>query len=419
MVRFAITGIFLVSILSTSFANLGQLPATLLRPTGVMQLLSWRFYDVLLTPQAMSWLKWVMLVSLTLSTIGYLTSITTKTTALLVLFYEGLLRSFGHFNHDEMLAVYCLIVLAFSPCGEGFSVDAVGRRRPNKGRLAYGYPILLMQLLVAWTYFSSGLIKLRVAGLSYFGKDSLPALAILHSLDNFHDTSFRLAFLLPAIRDYLPIVLVFIVLWELLFPLAVFFRQVRWLFLVFGVLFHLGTQFFMNIFFPFHLGMYVVFIDWPKVAAWLGSRGMLQRPIVWWRKFRSVPEEFPDLHVDGLSSNGLLLWDGDCGFCASMVLKMKQRARRPFADAPYQSVKAELPDEILRWSTRQAHWIDSQGHVTGGSAAFVELLENSGRPLCAAVMRSAALRPFLWLGYRFVAANRGMLSKALRRRRKS
>lgn len=414
MVRAAVSGVFLISVLTTSFSNLGHLPATLLRPNGIMQLFSWRFYDVLLTPRGMTYLKWAMVISLSMSTIGYLTTLTTKTSALLVLFYEGLLRSFGHFNHDEMLGVYCLVVLAFSPCGDSFSVDALARRKASKGELAYGYPILLMQLLVAWTYFSSALIKFRVAGLSYFSKDNLPALAILHSLDNLHDTQFRFAFSLPAIRDYLPFVVAMVVLWELLFPLAVFWKRVRWWFFGIGVVFHVSTMFLMNIFFPFQLGMYAVFVDWSKVAAWLGNSRFLRRPITWWLEFRSVPEQFPDVRIKGLSNEGLLLWDGDCGFCAAMVGKMKSIARRPFAETPYQLVKDHLPEQILRWSSRQAHWIDAEGRVTGGSAAFVELLQGTNRPLLGALLGSAPLRPFLWFGYRFVAANRGWLANFTR-----
>jgi predicted DCC family thiol-disulfide oxidoreductase YuxK len=414
MVRAAVSAFFLFSVLTTSFSNLGQLPATLLRPLGVMQLVSWRFYDLLLTPRGMSWFKWAVVISLSLSTIGYLTIWTTKSSALLVLFYEGLLRSLGHFNHDEMLGVYCLVILAFSPCGDGFSVDALARRRANKGEVAYGYPILLMQLLVAWSYFSSALIKFRVSGFGYFSKDNLPALAILHSLDNLHDTHFRFAFSLPAIRDYLPIVVVLVVLWELFFPLGVFWKRLRWWFLGIGILFHLSTLFLMNIFFPFHLAMYSVFVNWPEVAAWFSNRRFLRRPVSWWRRFRSVPEEFPDLRINGLSNEGLLLWDGDCGFCSAMVMKMKRFGRRPFAESPYQSIKAQLPESILHWSNRQAHWIDSEGRVTGGSCAFIGLLDQSGRPFWAALLSSAPFRPLLWIGYRFVAANRGWLARFFR-----
>ena len=265
VVRCIVHGTFLVSILFTSFSALGSLPVTILRPTGAMKLLPWSFYDQLQTPAAMMVFKGVLVLSLLASTAGFLTGISTKTSSLLVLFYQGLLRSFGHFNHDEMLAVYYLAVLAFTPCGDAFSIDS----RRNKSAtlrpmIAYAYPILLMQLLMAWTYFSSALIKLRVAGFTYFSTDNLPALAIFHSLDNLHDTHFKLAFWLPQVKVYLPFAVGFVLLWELLFPLAIFWRRVRWWILGFGIIFHLATLFFMNIFFPHQLAMYLIFVDWDR-----------------------------------------------------------------------------------------------------------------------------------------------------------
>ncbi|HEU5459297.1 MAG TPA: HTTM domain-containing protein [Pyrinomonadaceae bacterium] len=265
--RSIVCGTFLISIIFTSFSALGSLPTTILRPTGVMKLLPWSFYDQLLTPSSMGWLKTVMILSLLFGTAGFLTTISTKTSLLLVLFYQGLLRSFGHFNHDEMLAVYCLVVLAFTPCGAAFSIDSwLARTRKEQPYFAYAYPILLMQLLVAWTYFSSALIKLRVAGLKYLSSDNLPALAIFHSLDNLHDTSFRLAFRLPELKGYLPVAVGFILLWELTFPLAIFWRRLRWLILGIGILFHLSTLFVMNIFFPHHLAMYLLFVNWDRLS---------------------------------------------------------------------------------------------------------------------------------------------------------
>jgi hypothetical protein len=211
-------------------------------------------------------LKWLMVLSLFGASIGCLTSLTTKSSALLFVFYEGLLRSFAHFNHDEMPAVYILIVLALSPCGDAFSCDSWrGKTRPRRSGFVYGYPILLMRVLLAWSYFSSALIKFRVAGLSYLSPDNLPTLAILHSLDNLHDTHFRLAFWLPHVREYTPIFMALVVLWELSFPLAIFFRRARLVILAMGIFFHLGTIFFMNLFFPYHLAMYLVFVDWERV----------------------------------------------------------------------------------------------------------------------------------------------------------
>lgn len=263
MARVVVHGTFLVSVLITSFAALGRLPVTIMRPTGVMKFLPWSLYDQLLTPRGMTILKVALVVSLLLSTAGLFTSISTKTSFLLVLFYQGLVRSFGHFNHDEMLAVYCLAVLAFTPCGDEFSLDQRFRKtKRERPAFAYAYPILLMQLLVAWVYFSSVLIKLRTAGLSYFSPDNLPSLAIYHSLDNLHDTSFRLAFWLPQVRAYLPFAVGLVLLWEFIFPFAVFVRKLRWWILGAGIVFHLSTLFFMNIFFPHQLALYLLFVNW-------------------------------------------------------------------------------------------------------------------------------------------------------------
>lgn len=267
--RVVVHATFLVSVLIASFSALGRLPITILRPTGAMKLLPWSFYEQLLTPNGMMILKAAMIVSLVAGMLGILTPISTKTSFLLVLFYQGLLRSFGHFNHDEMLGVYCLAVLAFTPCGDEFSLDQglaqrLRRNRKDRPRFVYAYPILLMQLLMAWVYFSSALIKLRVAGLTYLSQDNLPALAIYHSLDNLHDTSFRVAFWLPQIKEYLPVVVGLVLLWEFLFPLAVFLPRLRWLILLGGVAFHLSTLFLMNIFFPHQLALYLLFINWDR-----------------------------------------------------------------------------------------------------------------------------------------------------------
>jgi hypothetical protein len=215
----------------------------------------------------MATLKIVMVASLALSVTGLFTSISTKTSLLLVVFYQGLVRSFGHFNHDEMLGVYCLAVLAFTPCGDSFSLDHWLRRMERtRPRWANAYPILLIQLLMAWVYFSSALIKLRIAGLKYLSVDNLPALAIFHSLDNLHDTHFKLAFWLPQVRAYLPYAVGLVLVWELLFPLAVFWPRSRWWILGVGILFHISTLFFMNIFFPHQLVLYLIFVNWDAIA---------------------------------------------------------------------------------------------------------------------------------------------------------
>lgn len=286
--RAGVCGFVLCEITLTDFADLGRLPATLLHPAGAMQIFSWRFYDALLSPAGMLALKCLMVVSLLAATVGYLTGLSTKSSALLFLFYEGLLRSFGHFNHDEMPTAYILFVLALSPCADAFSVDSwPDARDERRGGFIYGYPILLARALLAWSYFSSALVKLRVKGLGYFSPDNLPTLAIIHSLDNLHDTHFRLAFWLPRVRALTPAFVALVILWELSFPLAIWSRAARRLILASGIVFHLGTLLFMNIFFPYHVAMYLVFVDWPAFAEWLERLKPFGRVARAWREFSS------------------------------------------------------------------------------------------------------------------------------------
>jgi uncharacterized membrane protein YphA (DoxX/SURF4 family) len=262
----ALFGFVLVDMLLTNFVDLGRLPTTVMRPTGFMQVFPWRFYEVLVTPGGMLTLKVLVVVSFAAAAVGYSTSVSTKAAALLFLFFQGLVRSFSHFNHDEMPMVYMLIVLAFTPCGDTLSVDSWLRpMRRRVGDVVYGFPILLLRSLLAWSYFSSGLIKLRVAGLGYFNPDNLPALAITHSLDNLHDTQYRFAFWLPNARGATTLLVILVVLWELTFPLAIFSKIARRIILPFGIVFHLSTIFFMNVSFPYHLAAYAVFVDWPRV----------------------------------------------------------------------------------------------------------------------------------------------------------
>jgi hypothetical protein len=278
MIRAAICGFVFCAILVTDFIDLGRLPVTVMRPTGLMQIFPWRLYDALITPNGMLTFKALLLISLFAATNGFLTSATTKATAVLFLFYQGLLRSFGHFNHDEMPVAYILIVLAFTPCGDAFSLDSLWRRaRSRVGDVVYGYPILLMRMLVAWSYFTSAIIKLRVSGLGYVSADNLPTLAIMHSLDNLHDTHFRLAFWLPQFRGASTVVVVTVLLWELAFPLTIFSKTARRIILPLGLVFHLGTLLFMNVFFPYHLAAYLVFVDWPRVFARLNRSRLFRK----------------------------------------------------------------------------------------------------------------------------------------------
>ena len=73
----------------------------------------------------------------------------------------------------------------------------------------------------------------------------------------------------------LPFAVAFVLIWELLFPLAIFFQRIRWWILGIGVLFHIATLFLMNIFFPHQVAMYLIFVNWePRIRRIVKSRSV-------------------------------------------------------------------------------------------------------------------------------------------------
>ena len=119
---------------------------------------------------------------------------------------------------------------------------------------------------MAWLYFSSALVK--VCGwIEVLEPRQFSGVGYLSLARQFARHKLQTRVLLPQIRQVLPVIVGLVLLWELAFPLAVFWRRSRGWILGFGVLFHLMTLFFMNLFFPYQLAMYLI-SSWER-AGWI------------------------------------------------------------------------------------------------------------------------------------------------------
>jgi predicted DCC family thiol-disulfide oxidoreductase YuxK len=378
--RLAVCGLLTAHLAATDFRAIGHLPVTAMHPPGMMEYLGWKFYDRLITPGGMLALQVALIGSLIAAACGYLSRLTVPMAAGLYILYQGILRSFGHFNHDEMAAVWILLILAMSP------KDA----RVNRPGFAYGWPVFLMRAVIAWSYFTAGILKLRLGGPSYFTTDSLLTLMVSNSLGNVHDTQFKLAFWLADHRSLVLPGLYVVTAWEILMPIVLVWPRTRLPMLAMGVAFHFASMLAMNIVFWTELLMYTVFVDWDSVLKRLG------------RKLELPPERFPHANVTGIGKAGLgvLLWDGSCGYCERMVGRLRWFARKPLHAIPFQLVTDCLPPEVLAQCERQMHWVAPSGEVVGGSQALIEALAATGHPWLATLLESPPLRPFTWAGYR-------------------
>jgi predicted DCC family thiol-disulfide oxidoreductase YuxK len=159
------------------------------------------------------------------------------------------------------------------------------------------------------------------------------------------------------------------------------------------------------------MAMFLVFFDWVAIGSRVRRFPLISPVMDWWEHFSAPPEFFPGVRIN--VPGCVLLWDGACGFCRRMTVVLKAISLRPVSMRPFQEVLPHLPAEVLPWTTRQMHWVRSDGSISGGSQALIEALEAGYHNLTAGALESPVMRPITWLGYRVVAANRGLAGEAI------
>lgn len=104
--------------------------------------------------------------------------------ALLKLYIAWIPQGSGKINHGGLLYTLVLVVIAFSPAADAWSLDAVIRRlrgRPRaERRMEYTWPIRFIALMVVTMYGAAGLSKLIHSGLGWALSDNLRNLLLWH-----------------------------------------------------------------------------------------------------------------------------------------------------------------------------------------------------------------------------------------------
>jgi predicted DCC family thiol-disulfide oxidoreductase YuxK len=114
-------------------------------------------------------------------------------------------------------------------------------------------------------------------------------------------------------------------------------------------------------------------------------------------------ESFPEIRIVPAPERGLLLYDGECGFCSRSVRLLERFARKPFEKRPSREVLDTLPDEVARTVSGQMLWLAPDGTIWGGSQALLHVLRATGWSWIAFWLGNPFVRPFTWAGYRLVA----------------
>ncbi|MFG3024745.1 thiol-disulfide oxidoreductase DCC family protein [Streptomyces sp. NPDC048254] len=107
----------------------------------------------------------------------------------------------------------------------------------------------------------------------------------------------------------------------------------------------------------------------------------------------------------------LLVYDGDCGFCAGSVRFLKRRIKPKCTVRAWQFSDLDALGVTERRARREVLWVTPTGTVYGGSRALAKALLSAGRGwhILGGLLLTVPVR---WLShgvYRLVAANRHKL----------
>jgi len=227
------------------FDRLAGRTADAFEPIGLARLLS--------TPlsAASVWLVFASLVIGGLAfTAGWRVRLVGPVFAAILLFWTSYHSSWGQLLHFEHLFTLHVLILAFAPTSDAWSVGGVAEAGPS---VRYGWPIRLLALATAVTYVLSGIAKLRYTGVAWFEPDTL-ANHIGYSATRMETVGGRtppLASTALAGRWLLGPAAALALAVELGAPLALLGRRSRNVWVVAALLFHVGTAATMLVFFGY------------------------------------------------------------------------------------------------------------------------------------------------------------------------
>jgi len=212
----------------------------------------------------------LLVISGFLAVIGFWTRISTLVASLLGFYVLTIPQLFGQVVHYNHLVLFAFL-LAVSPCGNAFSVDAWLRRRRlgttaelPQTSMYYAAPLKIMMLVMGIAYYFAGVWKLCRVGLRWFTPDYM-RLILLIKMQEFDPTSVqRWALNHPLI---LTLGAIFTVVFEIGFVFAILDRRTRILALIAGIAFHNFTYMLMEIQFLDMQACFVILVDWAALIA--------------------------------------------------------------------------------------------------------------------------------------------------------
>jgi predicted DCC family thiol-disulfide oxidoreductase YuxK len=217
--------------------------------------------------------------------IGCFTRIVIPLSAVAHFVLLGILIDYSFFWHQNLVPLYLLAVLSFTPCDDGWSVDRLwklwrGRDVPEGPAPVYGWARYICWVVIALPYAESGLSKLRIGGLSWWSATNMRAMLYVDNLSP-REYEWNLSTYLVSAPDGLFTFLgITTVILEVFFFLVLFSRRARWVLPILMLMVHAGIFALQRILFFDLMLLQLAFIDFARLRDAVARRAAAgRRPI--------------------------------------------------------------------------------------------------------------------------------------------
>jgi predicted DCC family thiol-disulfide oxidoreductase YuxK len=290
-IRMWTCSILLLTTLWEDLGSIAWLPAELCHPRGMLRYLYTLpigFERLVTSEMSLRAFQLLTELLLFLGLIGWRTRVVLPLGTFCYFLLLGILIDYSFFWHQNLVPLYVMIVLSFTPCGDGWSVDRLwkisqGRAVPDAGRPSpvYSWARYACWAMIAMPYVANGLSKLLDGGLFWWNPTNMRTHLYMDTL-NPREFDWALSLHLVHAPDILfSLIGLFALFSETLFGLVLFSRVARWIFPVAAIMMHVGIFLLQRILFLDLILLQLVFFDFTPIrkaiGGWLASkRGRLQ-----------------------------------------------------------------------------------------------------------------------------------------------
>jgi predicted DCC family thiol-disulfide oxidoreductase YuxK len=280
-IRMLICAILLITTFWEDLGSIAWLPPELRQPRGMLgYLYPLAIFGRLVTSEISLRVFQVLTeLLLFLGLVGWRTRLVLPLAAFCHFLLLGILIDYSFFWHQNLVPLYVLIFLSFTPCGDGWSVDRLqkiyqGRAVPDASRTSpvYGWSRYACWAIIALPYVTNGLSKLLGGGWFWWDPINLRNKIYGDTL-NPREYEWALSLYLAHAPDFFfSLIGIFTLFSETFFGLVLFSRIARRIFPVAAMMMHIGIWLLQRILFFDLILLQLVFFDFTPLRKAIGRR---------------------------------------------------------------------------------------------------------------------------------------------------